>query len=55
MLDKLKNLFKKETYACIVWDGKCMKYLNLTKKEIEDIENDPEKKDWSVTINENKL
>lgn len=51
MLNKLKALFTKKTYPCIVWDGKCMKYLDLTKKEIENIEKNPEYKDWSVTIN----
>jgi len=50
MLDKLKNLFKKEEkFACIIWDGKMMKYLDLTQKEIDDINNLPEYKDWTVT------
>ena len=30
MFEKIKNLFKKETFACIVWDGKVIKYWDLT-------------------------
>ena len=51
IISKLKNLFKKEElFECIVWDGKTMKYLDLNKQQIDDIENLPEYKEWSVTI-----
>ncbi len=51
MFDKIKNIFKKEkTYECIVFDGKKMSYPNLTKKQIEKIENDPKYEAWSVTL-----
>lgn len=51
MFDKIKNIFKKEeTFSCIVWDGKTMKYLDLTKKEIEDIRNSPKYEGWTVTL-----
>ncbi|WP_164968101.1 hypothetical protein [Arcobacter sp. CECT 8986] len=53
MLKKIKNIFKKKTFSCIVWDGKCMKYLELTQERIDEINNDPKYKEWSVTINEN--
>ena len=35
MFKKIKSLFKKETFPCIVWDGKRMKYLDLTQKQID--------------------
>ena len=35
MLKKIKNLFKKESFPCIVWDGKIMRYLTLTQKQID--------------------
>lgn len=54
MFEKIKNMFNKKTYSCIVWDGKSMKYLDLTKKEIEEIENNPKYKGWSITLNENE-
>ncbi|AXH15229.1 hypothetical protein [Malaciobacter mytili] len=53
MLKKLLSIFKKKTYPCIVWDGKCMKYLDLTKKQIEEFRTLPKYKNYSVTINEN--
>lgn len=38
MFKTIKNIFKKEErFSCIVWDGKKMRYLDLTKKEIEDM------------------
>lgn len=49
MLAKLKSLFKKEeTFACIIWDGKMMKYLDLTEKEINDINTLPKYEGWTV-------
>ena len=35
MFEKIKSLFKKETFPCIVCDGKKMKYLDLTQKQID--------------------
>ena len=35
MFEKIKSLFKKETFPCIVWDGKIMRYLDLTQKQID--------------------
>ena len=39
MLKKIKSLLKKETFPCIVWDGKKMKYLDLTQKQIDKMNN----------------
>ena len=40
MFEKIKNLFKKEeTFPCIVWDGKIMRYLTLTQKQIDKMNN----------------
>ena len=36
MFEKIKNLLKKETFTCIVWDGKVIKYWDLTQKKIDD-------------------
>ena len=33
MFEKIKDLFKKETFTCIVWDGKAIKYWDLTQKK----------------------
>ncbi|WP_165375154.1 hypothetical protein [Malaciobacter marinus] len=52
MLEKIKSIFKKKTYPCIIWDGKAMKYLDLNQKEIDDIRTNPKYKNWSVTINQ---
>ncbi len=50
MFDKIINIFKKEeTFSCIVWDGKTMKYLDLSQKQIDDINTLPEHEGWSVT------
>ena len=50
-LKSIKNIFKKEEiFECIIWDGKTMKYQDLTQKEIDKIKNNPEYKDWSVTL-----
>ena len=35
MFEKIKKLFKKETFPCIVWDGKIMRYLTLSQKQID--------------------
>ena len=39
MLKKIKNFFKPETFPCIVWDGKIMRYLTLTQKQIDKMNN----------------
>lgn len=39
MLKKIKNLFKKETFPCIVWDGKIIRYLTLSQKQIDKMNN----------------
>ena len=50
MLEKITRLFKKEeTFECIVWDGSMMKYLDLTQKEINDINTLPKYENWTVT------
>jgi len=52
----IKSIFIKEkTFPCIIWDGKKMSYLNLTKTQIKEIEEDPNRGDWSVTIDEDKI
>ena len=35
MFKSIKKLFIKETFSCIVWDGKIMRYLTLTQKQID--------------------
>ena len=52
MFEKIKNLFKKETFTCIVWDGKVIKYWDLTQKKIDEINNSDKYKGWSVTKKE---
>ena len=48
MFETIKNLFKKEeVFSCIVFDGKIMKYLNLTQKQIDKLQE--ENKDWTIT------
>ncbi len=50
MFDKFIDIFKKtERFPCIVWDGKMMKYLDLTQKEIDDINTLPKYEGWSVS------
>ena len=39
MFKKIKNLFRKESFPCIVWDGKIIKYLTLTQKQIDKMNN----------------
>ncbi|WP_164970235.1 hypothetical protein [Halarcobacter ebronensis] len=56
MFEKFKSIFKKEkTYSCIIFDGKMMSYPQLTKKRIDEINNDPKYKNWQVMIQEDKL
>ena len=51
MLEFLKKLVQKEeTFSCIVFDGKTMKYLKLTQKEIDKLK--LENKDWVITKQE---
>lgn len=51
MFEKIKNLFKKqEVFSCIVWDGKVIKYLDLTQKQIEKLEKT--NKNWTITKKE---
>jgi len=52
MFEKIKKLFKKETFSCIVWDGKIIRYLDLTQKQIDEINNSDKHKGWSVTKKE---
>ena len=50
MFEKIKNLFKKEErFSCIVFDGKTIKYLDLTQKQINEINTNPEYEGWTVT------
>lgn len=50
MFEKIKEIFKKEeTFPCIIFDGKMMKYMDLTQKQIDEINTSPEYKDWTVT------
>ena len=39
MFKSIKKLFIKETFSCIVWNGKIMKYLTLTQKQIDKMNN----------------
>lgn len=51
MFEKIKNLFKKqEVFPCIVWDGKIIKYLDLTQKQIEKLEKT--NTNWTITKKE---
>lgn len=50
-LNIIKKIFVKERiYECIIWDGKTMKYQNLSQKQIDKIKNDPKCKDWTITL-----
>jgi len=50
-LNTIKKIFVKEKiFECIVWDGKTMKYLDLNQKQIDEINNNLEYKDWTVTL-----
>lgn len=49
MFSKIKNMFKKEEkFPCIIWDGKMMKYLDLTQTQIDEIKTKEKYKDWTV-------
>ena len=37
MFQKIKKLFIKETFSCIVWDGKIIRYLTLNQKQIDEM------------------
>lgn len=51
MFEKISNLFKKQkAFPCIVWDGKIIKYLDLTQKQIDRFEKT--NKDWTITKKE---
>jgi hypothetical protein len=52
MFEKIKKLFKKERFPCIVWDGKIIKYLDLTQKQIDEMNKQEKYKGWSVTKKE---
>ena len=39
MFKSIKKLFIKETFSCIVWDGKTMRYLTITQKQIDKMNN----------------
>jgi hypothetical protein len=50
MFKKIKDLFKKEErFSCIVFDGKIIKYLSLTQKQIDEMNTLPEYEGWTVT------
>lgn len=49
MFDKIKDIFKKdEVFSCIIFDGKEMKYMSLTQKQIDEMKVKPECKDWLI-------
>lgn len=51
MFAKIGNLFKKqETFPCIIWDGKIIKYLDLTQKQIDKMQE--KNKNWMITKKE---
>lgn len=53
IFNSIKEIFiKEETFPCIIWNGKTMSYMHLTKKKIDEINTSDEYEDWSVTINE---
>ena len=48
MINFIKNLFKKQEYfSCVIIDGKSMKYLDLTQKQIDSLKQ--KNKDWTIT------
>ncbi len=56
MFDKIKNFFKEEErFPCIIWDGKTMKYLDLTQKEIDKMQTSPQNEGWIITKKEDVL
>lgn len=51
MFNFIKNLFKKEeVFPCLVFDGKKMKYLSLSQKQIDDLKE--KHKEWTITKKE---
>lgn len=50
MFEKIKNLFKKEElFTCIVFDGKIIRYLDLSQKQIDEMKTKPQYEGWTVT------
>lgn len=50
-LNAIKKIFVKEQlFECIIWDGKMMKYQDLSQQQIDDINNKPEYEGWTVTL-----
>ena len=53
MFERIKELFKKkEIFPCIVWDGKIMRYLDLSQKQINEMNNSSKYEGWNVTKKE---
>ncbi len=50
MFEKIKKFFKKETFPCIVWDGKIMRYLTLSQKQIDEMQE--KNQNWTITKKE---
>lgn len=51
MFKFIKNLFKKEEFfSCIIFDGKGMKYLDLSQKQIDKLQE--KNKEWTITKKE---
>ena len=51
MFKFIKNLFKKEEFfSCIILEGKGMKYLDLSQKQIDKLQE--KNKDWTITKKE---
>ncbi len=58
MLEKISNNIKKffekeERIPCMVWDGKIIKYLDLTQDEIDKMEKESTNTDFKITKKEN--
>jgi len=50
-LESIKNIFKKEkTFECIIWDGKTMRYQDLTQKQIDKFKTSDEYKNCTITL-----
>ena len=50
-LESIKNIFRKEkTFECIIWDGKTMKYQDLTQKQIDKFKTNEENKNCTITL-----
>lgn len=51
LFNNIKNLFKKqEFFSCLIFDGKSMKYLDLTQKQIDALSK--KNKHWTITKKE---